>query len=102
MVAIPTSRRVLGRDETHGCPVEQQSPGARLVSARQTLDEGRFARTIIAQNRENLTRMDIHIDVRERLQGAEALGDRSGPEAGASSWTLSGGAWLRRRSTAYL
>ena len=74
----PDVRRVLGRSQTDGCPVEQQRPSARLIGARQDLDEGRFAGSVVAENRQNLSCMDVHIDIDEGLQGAEALGDRPG------------------------
>jgi hypothetical protein len=67
MVAIPTSAAAWGEAKTHGRSVEQQCTGARLIGARQDLDEGRFACSVVAKNRQNLSRMDVDIDIGERL-----------------------------------
>jgi hypothetical protein len=50
-----------------------------LARKRPTeLDEGRLAGSVVAKNRQNLACMDVHVDIGERLEGTEPLGDRSG------------------------
>ena len=61
--------------EVHVAPFEQDLPAGRLVHARKRLDEGRFARAVVAQKTVTFAGVDVDRDARKRDDGAEMLLD---------------------------
>src|SRR6185437_14178381 len=50
-------------------------PSVRDIDARDGFDEGRFASAVIADQADDLTGIDLEIDIAERLYSSECLGD---------------------------
>ena len=50
------------------------------MHARKHLDQGRLAGAVVADEGNDLARMDVEIDVGERRNGAEILGDAAQAE----------------------
>ena len=66
----------LGRaTDPDGLAVEGDVAVVGGVDARDHLDERGLAGAVVADQGDDLTRPDVHVDVREGLDGAEALGD---------------------------
>ena len=70
---------------------ERHGAGARLMHAGQDLDERRFARAVVADERDDLAGMNVEIDVGQRRDRAEMLGDAAQAEhqlAAPAYWCL--------------
>ena len=63
-----------------GSTVDVHGPAVGPVNARQELDAGALASTVLAQEREHVTRKQVERPVRESDGAAEAL--RGGTQAG--------------------
>ena len=74
-VATPRCLRL--RRSAHGdlAPGEDDVALVGLVDARDHLDEGGLAGTVVAHERDHLTGTHVEMDVRQRLHGTEPLGD---------------------------
>ena len=58
-----------------GCPLEGDIPRIVRLGPRQSLDQGRLSRAIVADERGDLTGVNRHVHALEDLDGAEALPD---------------------------
>ena len=79
-VAMPSVERGARIGEGHRLAVELIVPDARLMHAGQDLDQRRFAGAVVADQRHDLAGMDVEIDVGERRDRAEILGDAAQAE----------------------
>ncbi len=52
---------------------KQDVPAVRLVDPSQYFDQGRFARSVLSEERVDLSAMDVEVDVVERECAGEAL-----------------------------
>ena len=68
-------RRLSRRMDLDLRAVESNHARVRLVRSRNDLDESRFARAVVAGERDNLGRIDLEIHAGQRVYGAEALRD---------------------------
>ena len=73
-VAMPRSRAAAGSLIATSRPMKRIVPDARLMHARENLDERRFAGAVVADERNDLARMDVELDVGQRRDRAEILG----------------------------
>jgi hypothetical protein len=55
--------------------VDVDRPGVRLVVAGQDLDQRRLAGAVVAEQAEHLALLEMQVDVAQRGDRAEALGD---------------------------
>ncbi len=73
-------QRPAGAGDVDGPALEEDLPGRRLVDARKHLDQRRLAGAVVADQRDDLAGMDIKLDVRQRRDRAELLGDAGQPK----------------------
>ena len=66
------------------------------MHAGEDLDQRRFARAVVADQRHDLAGMNVEVDVGQRRDGAEILGDAAQAKHG-----LTVGRWLARRISPY-
>ena len=71
----PEPRRVLRRVYGDLAPLEDHLAAVRPVCAGDALDERRLAGAVVADERHDLARPDVEIDLRQSLHRAERLGD---------------------------
>jgi hypothetical protein len=62
--------------------------GRGLVDAGEDVDEGRLARAVVSHERDDLSGMDVELDVGKRRHRAEALGDSAEAQNGFGRWRL--------------
>ena len=87
----PELRRVLRPVDVDRLAVEHDLAAVRRVDAGDALDQGRLAGAVVADEGHHLAGPDLEVDLRERLDGAEALRDPVELEQrtsmpGPSSW----------------
>src|SRR3954453_1016397 len=71
----PEPGRLLRAADVDTLALEQDLAAVRLVDAGDGLDEGRFPRTVVADEGHDLARTHLEIDVRERLDRPKRLRD---------------------------
>ena len=71
----PELRRVLRAVDVDRVAVEHDLAAVRCMDAGDALDQRRLAGAVVADEGHDLTGPDLELDVRERLDGAEALRD---------------------------
>ena len=79
-VAMPSVSAALGSASVTGLPSKVMVPEARLMDAGEDLDQRRLAGAVVADQRDDLAGMDVEIDVGQRRDGAEILGDAAQAE----------------------
>ena len=84
---VPAPRRGLAM--LTGLPSNVIVPVVRAVHPGEDLDQRRLAGAVVADQGDHLAGVDVQVDVGERLDGAEALGD-------AAAWTGRGRVAYRR------
>jgi hypothetical protein len=67
--------RVLRAVDVHGFPLEEDLAAVRGVDAGHALDQGRFARAVVTDERHDLSLAHLEVDVGERLYRPERLRD---------------------------
>ena len=68
-------RSSAGVGASRRCALKQHLAAGRRMDAREDLDDGRFARAVLAQKRVESARLQLQIDVAERNGRAKSLGD---------------------------
>ncbi len=94
--ADPAGDGVARRAERHGLPVEAQLSLVGLVEPGQDVHERGLAGAVLAEQRVDLARADVEIDVVVGEDAREGLDDADGLEGGGDGW----GGHGRSRSTA--
>ena len=79
-VSIPSERAWSTERRTDLLAVDEQPAAVGAMQPAQHLDERRLARAVIADETETLSLLEMHRDVDERGDSAEALGDVLHPE----------------------
>src|SRR5205823_3357692 len=69
----PGTARVAGGPEVHGLGVEQDLALVRLDRARERLDQRRLAGAVVADDREDLLRIELEVSASQREDVAVAL-----------------------------
>jgi hypothetical protein len=71
----PERARVVDRLELGLLATQQDPPLVRLLEARDDLDQGRLAGAVVAEQPQHLALAEVQVDVAQRRDRAEALGD---------------------------
>jgi hypothetical protein len=80
----PEPSRVLRAVDAHDLTVEEDLAAVDRVDARDGLDQRRLAGAVVADERHHLAVADLEVDVRQRLDGSERLGDVAELEGGSA------------------
>ena len=84
---MPDARATAGFDMWTGTPSTSIDAGIQAVHAADALDERRLAGAVVAEQGQDLSAVDVQVDVVEGEHGAESLG-RAGDGEHAGSAAL--------------
>src|SRR6185437_8999923 len=87
----PEARRDLRAADVHLAPLEEDLAVVRHVRAGDALDQRRLAGAVVADERHDLARTQLEVDVGERLDRAEGLRDPAELEKGGGGVAHDGG-----------